>query len=136
MCYQPRNNLVKDENGDLLPDYRDILNKWKNYFFKLLNMHNISDVRQMKYIYVNYCYLVHIVLRLNLLLQSWKSINRQVVIKLLQNWYEEEKFTACDPQIYILFGIRKNCLTNGRSLLLRQFAKWVTTLAVICVVET
>jgi hypothetical protein len=27
MCYQPRNNLVKDENGDLLPDYRDILNK-------------------------------------------------------------------------------------------------------------
>jgi hypothetical protein len=27
--YQPRNNLVKDENGDFLTDY--ILNRWNNY---------------------------------------------------------------------------------------------------------
>jgi hypothetical protein len=30
--YQPRNNLVKDENGDLLADSHNILNTWKNYF--------------------------------------------------------------------------------------------------------
>jgi hypothetical protein len=42
--YQPRNNLVKDENGDLLADSHDILNKWKNYFSQLLNVHNVSDV--------------------------------------------------------------------------------------------
>jgi hypothetical protein len=30
--YQPRNNLVKDENGDLLADSHNILNRWKNYF--------------------------------------------------------------------------------------------------------
>jgi hypothetical protein len=30
--YQPRNNLVKDENGDLLVDSHNILNRWKNYF--------------------------------------------------------------------------------------------------------
>jgi hypothetical protein len=30
--YQPRNNLVKDENGDLLSDSHNILNRWKNYF--------------------------------------------------------------------------------------------------------
>jgi hypothetical protein len=29
---QPRNNLVKDENGDLLADSHNILNRWKNYF--------------------------------------------------------------------------------------------------------
>jgi hypothetical protein len=29
--YQPRNNLVKDENGDLPADSRNILNRWKNY---------------------------------------------------------------------------------------------------------
>jgi hypothetical protein len=34
--YQPRNNLVKDENGDLLADSH-ILNRWKNYFSQLLN---------------------------------------------------------------------------------------------------
>jgi hypothetical protein len=32
MGYQPRNNLVKDENGDLLADSHNILNRWKNYF--------------------------------------------------------------------------------------------------------
>jgi hypothetical protein len=30
--YQPRNNLVKDENGELLADSHNILNMWKNYF--------------------------------------------------------------------------------------------------------
>jgi hypothetical protein len=30
--YQPRNNLVKDENGDLHVDSHSILNRWKNYF--------------------------------------------------------------------------------------------------------
>jgi hypothetical protein len=44
--YQPRNNLVKDANGDLLADSHNILNRWKNYFFELLNVHNVSDVRQ------------------------------------------------------------------------------------------
>jgi hypothetical protein len=30
--YQPRNNFVKYQNGDLLADSQNILNKWKNYF--------------------------------------------------------------------------------------------------------
>jgi hypothetical protein len=30
--YQLKNNLVKDENGDLLVDSRNIHNRWKNYF--------------------------------------------------------------------------------------------------------
>jgi hypothetical protein len=33
--YQPRSNLVKDENGDLLADSHNILNMWKNYFSQL-----------------------------------------------------------------------------------------------------
>jgi hypothetical protein len=45
--YQPRNNLVKDENGDLLSDSHNILNRWKNYFSQLLNVHNVSDVRRI-----------------------------------------------------------------------------------------
>jgi hypothetical protein len=34
--YQPKNNLVKDENGNLLAGSHNILNKWKNYFFSIL----------------------------------------------------------------------------------------------------
>jgi hypothetical protein len=46
--YRPRNILVKDENGDLLADSHNILNRWKNYFSQLLNVHNVSDVRQVE----------------------------------------------------------------------------------------
>jgi hypothetical protein len=38
---------VKDENGDLLADSL-ILNGWKNYFSQLLNVHRVSDVRQIE----------------------------------------------------------------------------------------
>jgi hypothetical protein len=44
--YQPRTNLVKDERGDLLADRQKILNRWKNYFCELLNVHGVGGVRQ------------------------------------------------------------------------------------------
>jgi hypothetical protein len=46
--YQPSNNSVKEENGDLLADSHNILNRLKNYFSQLLNVHNVSDVRQIE----------------------------------------------------------------------------------------
>jgi hypothetical protein len=48
--YQPRNTsiLVKDQNGNLLVDSQNILNRWKYYFSQLLYMHNVSDVRQIE----------------------------------------------------------------------------------------
>jgi hypothetical protein len=46
--YQPRNNLVKNENGDLLADSHSILNRWKYHFYQLLNVHRVSDVRQIE----------------------------------------------------------------------------------------
>jgi hypothetical protein len=46
--YQPRSSLVKDENGDLLADSKTVVNKWKSYFSLLLNVHNVSDVRQIE----------------------------------------------------------------------------------------
>jgi hypothetical protein len=38
---------VKYENGDLLADSHNILNRWKN-FPQLLNVHNASDFRQIE----------------------------------------------------------------------------------------
>jgi hypothetical protein len=37
---------VKYENGDLLADSHNILNRQKNYFSQLLDVHNVRDVRQ------------------------------------------------------------------------------------------
>jgi hypothetical protein len=39
---------VKDEYGHLLADSHNILNRWKNYFSQLLNVHKVSDVRQVE----------------------------------------------------------------------------------------
>jgi hypothetical protein len=38
---------VKDENGELLADSHNILNRWKNYFSQMLNVHNVTDVGQI-----------------------------------------------------------------------------------------
>jgi hypothetical protein len=39
---------VKYENGDLLADFHNVLNRRKNYFSQLLNVHTVSDVRQIE----------------------------------------------------------------------------------------
>jgi hypothetical protein len=39
---------VKDENGDLLVHSHNVLNRWKNYFSQLLNVHSASDVMQIQ----------------------------------------------------------------------------------------
>jgi hypothetical protein len=44
--YQPGTNLVKDERGDLFSDPHKNLNRWKNYFCELLNVHGTGAVRQ------------------------------------------------------------------------------------------
>jgi hypothetical protein len=46
--HQPTSNIVKDENGDLLADSHNILNRLKNYFSQLLNVRRVSDVRQIE----------------------------------------------------------------------------------------
>jgi hypothetical protein len=46
--YQPRSNLVKDENSDLLADSYNILNGWKNCFYQLLIVYRVSEVRQIE----------------------------------------------------------------------------------------
>jgi hypothetical protein len=39
---------VKDENGDLLADSHNILNRWKNNFTQLLFLHRVSDIRKIR----------------------------------------------------------------------------------------
>jgi hypothetical protein len=46
--YQPRTNLLKNENGDLLADSHSILNRWKNYSCQMLNVHWINNVWQIE----------------------------------------------------------------------------------------
>jgi hypothetical protein len=45
--YQPRINIMKDENGNMLADPQSVLNRWKNFFNQVLNVHGVDDVRQI-----------------------------------------------------------------------------------------
>jgi hypothetical protein len=47
--YQPRTNLVADENGDLLADTYSILKMWKNYFCQP------TMLGTLKYIQLSHC---------------------------------------------------------------------------------
>ena len=45
--YQPKTNIVKNEKGDLVAGPQNILARWRNYLFQLLNVvHGVNDVRQ------------------------------------------------------------------------------------------
>jgi hypothetical protein len=60
-------------------------------------------------------------MRLKLLLQSWKSINLQFLIIFGQKWFNYEmKHCLWPTDSLILFGIGKNCLIKGESLILYQ----------------
>jgi len=41
-----RTNIVKDYKGHLVADSHSTLAKWRNYFFQLLNVNGVNDVRQ------------------------------------------------------------------------------------------
>jgi hypothetical protein len=45
--YQPRINIKKDENGNLLADPQSVLIRWRNIFNQVLNVNEVHDVRQM-----------------------------------------------------------------------------------------
>jgi hypothetical protein len=45
--YQPEINIIKDENGNLIADPQNVLNRWKNFFNQVPNVHGVHDVRQM-----------------------------------------------------------------------------------------
>jgi hypothetical protein len=45
--YQPRINIIKNEDDNLRADPQSVFNRWKNFFNQVPNMHGVHDVRQM-----------------------------------------------------------------------------------------
>jgi hypothetical protein len=44
-CYRSRTNFIKDDD-DLLVDFHRILKRWMNYFWHLLKLLGLNDIRQ------------------------------------------------------------------------------------------
>jgi hypothetical protein len=45
--HQPRINIIKDDNGNLIAYQQSVLNGWKNSFNQVLNVHGVHDIKQM-----------------------------------------------------------------------------------------
>ena len=67
------------------------------------------------------------------LLKRQKDTIHQVMIKSQQNWLRQgvEKFALRSINLLILFGIRRNCLTSGRSQSIIQSIRRVITQIVV-----
>jgi hypothetical protein len=43
--YQPRINIIEEDNGTLLADPQSIFNRWKHFFNQVLNVYGVPDVK-------------------------------------------------------------------------------------------
>ncbi|PNF27158.1 hypothetical protein B7P43_G08536, partial [Cryptotermes secundus] len=133
-AYQPSSNLVKDENGDLLADSH-ILNRWRNYFSQLLNVHRVSDVRQTEIHTAESLVPAASPFEVESAIANFKRYKSpgsdQILAELIQAGSE-----ILHSKIHNLITSvwhKENCLISGRSLLLYQFTRRVTKLTVVII---
>jgi hypothetical protein len=102
-CFQPSAYFVKDERGDQHADPHKILNRWKNYFCQLLNVHRNGDVRQTEMLTAEPFVPDPSASDVDFLFGIWKGIYLQVLIKFLQYRLREEG-KYCVRRFIILLG--------------------------------
>jgi hypothetical protein len=83
--YQPRTNIVRDEQGDLVLDSHSILARWRNYFSQVLNVHGVNDVRQAEIHTAELLVPGPSVSEFELAIENLEATNHQVLIKYQQN---------------------------------------------------
>jgi len=115
--YHPRTTIVKDEKGDLVADPHNIMVRWRKYFSQLLNAHEVNDIRQAE---------IHTV---EPLVPEPSASEVELSIEKLKNYKSPDidqipaelikagigQFAVRFINLLFLFGIRRNCLMNGRS---------------------
>jgi hypothetical protein len=83
--YQPRCNIVKDEKVDLVADSHSIVDRWRNYFSQLFNVHGVKDVGQTEIRTAEPLVPEPSASEVELAIDKLKVTNRQVLIKYQQN---------------------------------------------------
>jgi hypothetical protein len=123
--YQPRINIIKNGNGNLLADPQNVLNRWKNFFNQVLNICGVHNVRQM-----NICTAKPLAPEPSLVkveiavgkLKSYKSPGTdQIPAELIKAGVKP--YVLRYTNLFVLYGIRMNFHSSGRNLLLYQFIK-------------
>jgi hypothetical protein len=103
------------------------------YFSQLLNVQRARDVRQTETHTAEPLVPDHGPLYFETAIAKLKLYKSQLLIKFRQNLFKQEvkHYGLKSMNSLILFGIRKNCLISGRSLLLYQVTRRVIKLTVV-----
>jgi hypothetical protein len=116
---------VKDGFGDALAVSHNILNWWKNYFSQLLNVHYVSDIRQIEIHTAGPVVPGSSRLEVEIPISKLKKYKSpgsgQIPTELIQT-----VGGTVLPEIHKLINPlwnRKNCLIVGKSILFYQFRK-------------
>jgi hypothetical protein len=129
---------MKNVSGDLLADSHNILNtsRWKNCISQLLNVHRVSDIRQIE---IHTAELLvpdpspfEVEIAIEMLEEYKLSDSGQILAELIQAGGETYSLRFVNSSI--LFTVRKNCLISGRSLLLYHFTRRAIKLTVVIIV--
>jgi hypothetical protein len=131
--YQPRINMIKDENGNLIADPQKVLNRWKNFFNHVLNVHGVHDVRRMDTQTAEPLVpepgLVEVEIAIGKL-KSYKSPGTDHIPAELIKAGGETLYSEIHR--LVIYGIRRNFHSNGRNILY-QFIKRVIRLTIIII---
>jgi hypothetical protein len=117
--YQPIINIIKDENGNLIADPQNVLNRWKHFFNQVRKVHGVHKVRQMDIHMAEPLVpepsLVEVEIAIGKL-KSYKSPGTdQIPAELIKAGGET---LYSEIHVFVPYGIRRNCHGIGRNPLL------------------
>jgi hypothetical protein len=136
--YQPRINIIKDENGKLLADPQNVLNRWKNLFNQVLNVYGVHDVRQMDIHTAEPLVPESSLVEVEIAIGKLKTYKSPGSDQISAELFKAGGEILCSQihEFFVLYGIRRNCHSSGRNLLLYLFIKRVIRLTVMIIEES
>jgi hypothetical protein len=138
--YQPRINIIKDENGNLIADPQNVLNRWKNSSNQVLNVYGVHEVRQMDIHMAEPLVAEPSLVKAEIALRSlkrYKSLSTdKILFELIKAGGKYYGLRYTNLLVLVVYGIRRNCHSSGRNLLLYQFSKMVIRPIVITIEES
>ena len=109
-------NITPHETGDLVTGSYSILARWRDYFFKLLNVHGAHDVRQTETHRAEPLVPEPSAFEDDLAIEKLKSHKSPGVDQIPAELRKGvEQFAIRSINLLFLFEIKRNCLRSGRS---------------------
>jgi hypothetical protein len=123
----PRTNIAGDEKGDLVVDSHSILNRKRNHFSQLLNLHGVRGVRLIETHRAEPRGPEPSAVELEMDIEKLNKYKSPGIDQIPAEMIKVGSRTIRSRSInfLILFAIRKNCLSRGRNQSLCIFKRMV-----------